>query len=131
MRQNEPPFLKYRFALVSGMFSLLNLEVTLSNLCNPGKKEEILKRGDHIIIGIHVSNRVKRAPGVQKVLTAFGSCIKTRIGLHDLSSKSSASNGVIIVELIGPKSRILSFCRALNRLEGVEVQVMVFGHDRA
>jgi hypothetical protein len=88
-----------------------------------------MKYNDHIIVGIHVRNREKRVPGIQKILTAFGDCIKTRIGLHDLSSKSSSRNGVIIVEIVGPKGRILNFCKALNRLDGVEVQSMVFKHD--
>ncbi|MDD4869363.1 MAG: hypothetical protein PHR77_02290 [Kiritimatiellae bacterium] len=88
-----------------------------------------MKHDDHVIVGIHVRNRVKRVPGIQKILTAFGNCIKTRIGLHDLSGKSSG-NGVIIVEMAGSKNKIGSFCKTLSRLDGVEVQAMVFRHDR-
>lgn len=37
----------------------------------------------HIILGIHVSDRLKNAVDVQKVFTEYGCNIKTRIGLHD------------------------------------------------
>ena len=37
----------------------------------------------HIILGIHVTDRLKNAVDVQKVFTEYGCNIKTRIGLHD------------------------------------------------
>ena len=37
----------------------------------------------HLILGVHITNRVKHVPEVQKVLTEFGCSIKTRLGLHE------------------------------------------------
>jgi len=88
-----------------------------------------MKQDDHIIVGIHVRNRIKRVPGIQRILTAFGDCIKTRLGLHELKDKSASGNGVIIIELVGTEKRIVQFCKAVSRLKGVELQVMVFEHD--
>lgn len=92
-------------------------------------EDAVMKQGDHVIVGIHVRNRARRVPGIQKVLTAFGNCIRTRIGLHEVSGNYSSKNGVILIEMVGSKNRITRLCRALSTLEGVEVQTMVFGHD--
>jgi len=88
-----------------------------------------MKQADHVIIGIHVRDRERRVPGIQKILTRFGGHIRTRIGLHEVSGSYSSRNGLILVELVGPQSRITQFCKALAVLKGVEVQAMVFGHD--
>ena len=88
-----------------------------------------MKHDDHVIVGIHIRNRVKRVPGIQNILTAFGSCIKTRIGLHNVDGRSASGNGLIIVELVGPQKKISDFCKKLGNLAGVEIQVMMFGHD--
>ena len=37
----------------------------------------------HIILGVHITDRLKNAVEVQKVFTEYGCNIKTRIGLHD------------------------------------------------
>ena len=36
----------------------------------------------HIVLGIHVQNRVTQVPDIQKMFTEFGCNIKTRLGLH-------------------------------------------------
>jgi hypothetical protein len=84
---------------------------------------------DHVIVGIHVQDRVKQVPAIQKVLTAFGGCIKTRLGLHDTAKRSAAGRGVIVLELVGSPAKAEALIRRLRRFDGVDVQKMVFAHD--
>ena len=56
---------------------------------------------EHIIIGIHVSDRLKNAVEVQKVFTEFGCNIKTRIGLHDVDANVCSPSGVVLIEFYG------------------------------
>ena len=39
---------------------------------------------DHVVIGVHVTDRIKEAVEVQRSPTAFGGYIKTRLGLHEV-----------------------------------------------
>lgn len=87
------------------------------------------KSGNHYIIGIHISNRVKHVPSVQTVLTEFGCYIKTRLGLHEASDSTCSPNGLLIVELVGGESKAEEFVKTLSAIEGVDVQKMVFTHD--
>lgn len=87
------------------------------------------KNGNHYIIGIHISNRVKHVPSVQAVLTEFGCYIKTRLGLHEVTDSTCSPNGLLIVELVGGQSKVDEFVKALSSIEGVDVKQMVFTHD--
>ena len=57
----------------------------------------------HIVIGIHISDRVHHVPGVQNLLTEYGCSIKTRIGLHTVSETYCSPNGLILLEMAGPE----------------------------
>ena len=83
----------------------------------------------HLIYGVHVSDRVKKAPDVQKVLTEFGCFIKTRIGLHEATGRAVSPNGVILLEMVGAKQRCSSIVDALNAIAGVACKILVFEHD--
>ena len=87
------------------------------------------KPDDHIIVAIHVTNRVKQAGQVQKVLTGFGAHIKTRIGLHEATGRAVSPNGVILLEMVGAKQRCSSIVDALNAIAGVACKILVFEHD--
>ncbi|OPZ25047.1 MAG: hypothetical protein BWZ02_02628 [Lentisphaerae bacterium ADurb.BinA184] len=82
----------------------------------------------HIIVGIHVTERVKQAGEVQRVLTGYGANIKTRVGLHDASAGASKSSGVILLEMVGAEAKCLGILKKLNAIQGVEAQKFVFGH---
>lgn len=41
-------------------------------------------KSDHIIVGIHVTDRMKNASEVQKIFTEYGCNIKTRLGMHEV-----------------------------------------------
>ncbi len=87
-----------------------------------------MKQHSHIIVGIHVTNRVKHAGVIQKVLTQYGTNIKTRVGLHDITD-DLAANGIILLEMVGNERQCLSILKKLNAIKGVEAKKMVFSHD--
>ena len=83
---------------------------------------------DHVIVGIHVSNRVANAPRIQELLTEYGCEISTRLGLHGASDGSCSPRGVIILELMGDPARGRELCAKLEAIDGLDVQRMVFPH---
>ena len=83
---------------------------------------------DHIILGIHVTDRLKNAGDVQKVFTEYGCNIKTRIGLHDVDESVCSPSGVVLIEFFGSEAEADAMAEKLNAVEGVQVQKMVFGH---
>jgi len=80
-----------------------------------------------VILGLSVTERPKHVPDVQHVLTEFGCCIKTRIGLHEVSDNACSPNGTILLELHGEEQLARDLEAKLRGMEGVEVQKMVFG----
>eukprot|EP00727_Mastigamoeba_balamuthi_P000595 m51a1_g10532 hypothetical protein (90) ;mRNA; f:243520-243994 len=78
--------------------------------------------GSHVIIGVHVPHRAEHALQVQGVLTKYGKCIKTRLGLHDPEHDS----GVILLEMLP--------CQCYGEFEtqlsaaGATIQRMTFAH---
>jgi hypothetical protein len=81
----------------------------------------------HLILGVHVTNRVKKVPMVQTILTDYGCNIRTRLGLHNADDKSCSPCGVIVLELIGDAKRCGQLARKLASVKGVEVKKMAFG----
>lgn len=82
----------------------------------------------HIILGVHVLERVSKAPDIQKLFTEYGCHIKTRIGLHDVNENVCSVRGLILLELFGDETQCQALYDKLSALEGVEVQRMVFEH---
>ena len=82
----------------------------------------------HIILGVHVTERLKHASQVQQYLSEYGCQIKTRLGLHDASADYCSTNGLLILEMVGDQNKITELKNKLNSFEGVEVQQMVFEH---
>jgi len=83
---------------------------------------------DHIILGIHVTNRLKEAVDVQRVFTEYGCNIKTRVGLHDVDEHSCSGSGIVLIEFFGSDADAAAMADKLNAVDGVHVQKMVFGH---
>ena len=81
----------------------------------------------HIILGVHVTNRVQNAPRVQALLTEYGCNIKTRLGLHDVGPEFCSPSGLLILELTGDESKCAELAQKLKTISGVEVQQMQFG----
>jgi hypothetical protein len=82
----------------------------------------------HIIYGIHITQRMKKAVEVQKVFSEYGCYIKTRIGLHDVMETSCSPRGVVLLEMFGDEKNFKALETKLNAIEGVEVKKMVFNH---
>ncbi len=83
---------------------------------------------DHIILGVHVTDRLTKAVEVQKVFTEYGCNIKTRIGLHDVSETVCGPSGVVLIEFFGSEDEADGMVARLGAVEGVGVKKMVFGH---
>lgn len=82
----------------------------------------------HTILGIHITDRVKRVKDVQAIFTKYGCNIKTRLGLHDVSEDHCAMGGLVILELYGDPAILKEFEAKLNAVEGIQVKKMVFTH---
>ena len=83
---------------------------------------------DHVIVGIHITDRVERAGEVQKILTEHGTNIRTRLGLHPTEEGVAAPHALILLDTVGSEADIDTLCDKLRRLKGVQVQRMFFSH---
>lgn len=82
----------------------------------------------HIIFGVHVSDRIRHVPEIQKLLTEYGCNIKTRIGLHEVEQGFCSANGIMVLEMFGERQKCYELFEKLNALEGVKAKDMVFNH---
>jgi hypothetical protein len=87
-----------------------------------------VKKSDHLILGVHVTDRVKCAEDVQGVFTKHGGVIKTRLGLHEVNGTRGEPSGVILLEVVGPAKNATNIVKDLRRIRGVEVRSIVFHH---
>ncbi|GAB4282618.1 MAG: hypothetical protein Kow0029_28290 [Candidatus Rifleibacteriota bacterium] len=76
------------------------------------------------ILCILVGKRKETAVNVQKILTAWGCLIKTRLGLHDGTLENCSESGLIILELVGDDEKIHEMTRKLELLEDVHVKLV-------
>ncbi len=83
----------------------------------------------HILVGVHITERVKHAAQVQQILTEFGCQIRTRIGLHEADKGLCSPNGLILLELVDDDAKVTELKSMLGAIDGVEVQMMVFDHS--
>jgi hypothetical protein len=79
-----------------------------------------------IILGIQITNRMTKAPEVQKLFTKYGCNIKTRLGLHDVTDNLCSPSGLVLLEMFGSEQEILQMEKELKGIEGVNVQKMIF-----
>lgn len=76
------------------------------------------------VLLILVDKRKKEAVTVQKILTAWGCLIKTRLGIHDGVLDKCSEHGLIILELVGAAAKIKELTRKLNLLPGVKAKLV-------
>ncbi len=88
-----------------------------------------MDRPRHIVLGIHITDRVHHAHVVQDVLTEYGRSIKTRIGLHEVSDQFCSPNGLVLLEMAGDEKSVFEMIDKLKAVEGVDIQQMIFEHD--
>jgi hypothetical protein len=77
------------------------------------------------ILGIQLSNRVETAKEVQNILTEYGCCIKTRLGLHHTPKDGCANYGLILIEL-PEDNQCDELAEKLSAVSGAIVKSMVF-----
>ncbi len=82
----------------------------------------------HIVVGVHITERVQHAGQVQEVFTKYGCSIRTRLGLHEADAKVCSPNGLIILEMADDDAVVAELIVALESIQGVEVQQMIFDH---
>jgi hypothetical protein len=83
----------------------------------------------HLILGVHITDRLRHATEVQKRLTEMGHLVKTRLGLHETTGeKTDSPNGLLLLEMVGDEAACTEAGERLNAIEGVEVQTMLFTH---
>lgn len=86
-------------------------------------------KAEHIIVGIHVTDRLKNAGDVQKIFTQYGCNIKTRLGLHEVHGDYCAGGGIVLLEMVGEMHDVDAMLRKLKKIEGLEAKKMTFTHD--
>jgi hypothetical protein len=92
-----------------------------------GELNMATKKDSHVVLAVHVTDRLKNATLVQKTLSQYGDVIRTRLGLHEVSKEYSAPGGIMILDIvIDAKARQLQ--KALNRISGIETKLIVFKH---
>jgi hypothetical protein len=87
-----------------------------------------MNQSKHLILGVHITERLKHVATVQGLLSEYGCYIKTRLGLHEVSEKFCSPNGLLILEMFGDETKCKELGQKLNAVEGVEVQKMHFDH---
>lgn len=80
------------------------------------------------IMGLLLTDRVKKATAVQDILTKYGCSIKTRLGMHEVSENYCDKKGFMLLELIGDKSEWEAMEKELLAVEGVIVKWMHFDY---
>lgn len=78
------------------------------------------------ILGILITDRKKEAGEVQKILTQYGSAIKTRLGLHEVGDETLSEEGLILLELTGSQSEMDNLEKKLESIEGTQTKKMDF-----
>ena len=84
---------------------------------------------NHLILAVHITDRIRKVSAVQELLTKYGCSIKTRLGLHEASTEFCSPNGLMVLEMIGDDKESNELADKLNALDGVEVKKIVFSHS--
>lgn len=74
------------------------------------------------ILGVLIKDGSKDAGQFQYTLTKYGCSIKTRLGINVPIEKA----GLLILELTGNNTEMDNLQKALEAIDGLEVQTMVF-----
>ena len=82
----------------------------------------------HIIMGVHITDRIGHVSSVQNLLTEYGCSIRTRLGLHEADKGFCSPNGLLVLEMVDDEPTANELMGKLNDIEGVEAQQMIFDH---
>lgn len=78
------------------------------------------------ILGILIADRIKEAGLTQITLSEFAHVIKSRLGFHEVTEAVCSRVGIIVLQLTGDKAEMDKLEAALHKIEGIEVQKMLF-----
>ena len=84
------------------------------------------KQDTHTIVAVHITDRLKEAVDIQRVLTKYGDIIKTRLGLHEVDA--DGMSGLLLLDVVPSGDRVAQFENDLKQIEGVEVKSISFEH---
>lgn len=74
------------------------------------------------IMLILVGKRTETALRVQTILTEFGCCIKTRLGIHEGAEGKCSNAGLIMLDLVGDAAQQKALEKNLEAVDGVRVK---------
>lgn len=77
----------------------------------------------HVLL-ILIGKRNESAVNVQKILTAWGCIIKTRLGIHDGVLENCSDQGLLMLELHGKREVMEELARKVALLDGVASQLV-------
>jgi len=76
------------------------------------------------VLVILIGNRQESAVKVQKVLTAWGCNIKTRLGIHDGVLDDCSDEGLLLLEIVGTREQNDELARKVAVIPGVDSQLV-------
>lgn len=76
------------------------------------------------VLLILIGKRKDSAVEVQKLLTAWGCLIKTRLGIHDGILENCSDEGLVILELYGSKEQKEELARKTELIQGVSSKLV-------
>ncbi|MDZ7796263.1 MAG: hypothetical protein R6V48_00905 [Fidelibacterota bacterium] len=80
------------------------------------------------ILLILVGKRKEAAVKLQKILTAWGCLIKTRLGLHSGVMDNCSESGFLFLELYGSDKDNAELARKVEVIPGVESKLVILDH---
>lgn len=83
---------------------------------------------NHLILAVHITDRIHHVSPVQELFTEYGCSIRTRLGLHEANKNFCSPNGLIILEMLNDDEKSHELADKLNEIEGVEVKKVFFDH---
>jgi len=80
----------------------------------------------HVLVGVHVDDRMNEAGAVQALFSEYGCSIRTRVGFHEVNDAYCASTGVIVLDTFGDEAPVDEMVEKLNAITGIEARKIVF-----
>ncbi len=80
------------------------------------------------VLLVLVGKRKEAAVKLQKVLTAWGCLIKTRLGLHSGVMEDCSESGLLFLELCGSDKDNAELARKVELIPGVESRIVELDH---
>ncbi len=77
----------------------------------------------HVML-ILIGSREEAVEKVQKVLTAWGCYVRTRLGLHGNIDDKCSHRGLMFLELDGELDKLKEFQHKLNLIKSVDAQLI-------